>query len=156
MPTTTESGRLLRSNGPSAHYRHATPIDPDEAPRLTCPFTDMLTRPASPGRAQGLRTLAASIVLGTVVLIVLVHTGGLDGLSKAAGYNAKSGGGFASFQKYLDGLQDAIIPLSIPAATLGLIGGGIAYLIGSQFAQKLLGGVIIGLGLVLLSPELIK
>ncbi len=109
-----------------------------------------------PRRSAPLRQLALTAVLTAGTLLLLAYVGELEGLAKAAGQNPKSTGGFQSFQKYLDGLQDAVIPLAIPAATLGLIGGGIAYLIGSQIASKLLGGVVIGLGLVLLSPELIK
>ncbi len=109
-----------------------------------------------PRRSAPLPQLALTAVLTVGTLLLLVYVGELEGLAKAAGQNPKSGGGFQSFQKYLESLQGAVIPLAIPAATLGLIGGGIAYLIGSQIAQKLLGGVVIGLGLVLLSPELIK
>lgn len=112
------------------------------------------TAPA--GRFAHPQQIVLAAVLTIAALIVLAQVGELHGLAKAAGQNPRSGGGFQSFQKYLDGLQEAIIPLSIPAATLGLIGGGIAYLIGSQIAQKLLGGVVIGLGLVLLAPEIVK
>lgn len=118
--------------------------------------TQLDDRPARAGRAEHLKLAILGAALAAATVLILAQTGSLEGLAKAAGQTPKSGGGFASFQKYLDGLQNAIIPLAIPAATLGLIGGGIAYLIGSQLAQKMLGGVIIGLGLVLLSPELIK
>lgn len=115
-----------------------------------------LERPDPAEARATLKLVIVTAVLAATAAAILAQTGGLDGLAKAAGQSPKSGGAFASFQKYLEGLQDAVIPLAIPAATLGLIGGGIAYLIGSQLAQKMLGGVVIGVGLVLLSPELIK
>ena len=117
--------------------------------------TDLDT-PRPSGRVARLHQLTTAAILAAATVLAFAQTGQLHGLARAAGQNPKTGGSFASLQKYLDNLQDAVIPLAIPAATLGLIGGGILYLVGSQRAQQLLGGVVLGLGLVLLSPEIIK
>lgn len=112
--------------------------------------------PASAGRVAQLQHLFTAAVPAVTALICLAQLGALHGLAKAAGQSPKGGGAFGAMQKYLENLQDAVIPLVIPAACLGLIGGGILYLTGSQNAQRIMGGVVMGLGLVLLSPELIK
>jgi membrane protein len=65
-----------------------------------------------------------------------------------AGYAAK-GTAFDDAKKYLDNLRDSLIPLAIPLGAIGLTGGGVAYMVGNVMAQKILGGVVIGLALAL-------
>ena len=117
--------------------------------------TATLDRPAPAARPAPLLTIVLGAVLAVGTLYLLTQTGQLHGLAKAAGQNPKATGPFTSIITYLDNLQTAVIPIAIPAGTLGLIGGGVAYLVGSQRAQQLLMGVVVGLGLVLLAPELI-
>ncbi len=38
---------------------------------------------------------------------------------------------------------------------IGLVGGGVAYMVGNVMAQKILGGVVIGLALALMGPSLV-
>jgi hypothetical protein len=78
----------------------------------------------------------------------------IDALQKMAGYATKSSA-FKDAQDYLENLRDGLIPLAIPLGAIGLTGGGVAYMVGNIMAQKILGGVIIGLALTLLGPSLI-
>ena len=99
--------------------------------------------------------LAALAFLGCAVL--LARSGvQLHALAKAAGYSGGGGGGtFSKVSSYMTGLRTAILPLSIPIGSLGLIGGGIAFIVGQPMAQRLLVGVVIGLGVVLLAPTIV-
>jgi anti-anti-sigma factor len=56
---------------------------------------------------------------------------------------------FEDAQDYLDNLRDSLIPLAIPLGAIGLTGGGVAYMVGNAMAQKILGGVVIGIALSL-------
>ena len=99
--------------------------------------------------------LAALVFLGCAV--ALVRSGvQLHALAKAAGYSGGGAGGtFSKVSNYMTGLRTAILPLSIPIGSLGLIGGGIAFIVGQPMAQRLLVGVVIGLGVVLLAPTIV-
>ena len=107
------------------------------------------------GRAHAARLLAALTFAASA--LVLARSGvQLHALAKAAGYSGSAGGGtFAKVSSYMTGLRTAILPLSIPIGSLGLIGGGIAFIVGQPMAQRLLIGVVIGLGVVLLAPTIV-
>lgn len=98
------------------------------------------------------------LLLGAVVVIavvVLLADGlGLAALQRMAGYDSGRTL-FGEVRSYLDNLRDSLIPLAIPLAAIGLVGGGVAYMVGNAMAQRILGGVVIGFALVLLGPSLV-
>jgi hypothetical protein len=114
---------------------------------LPHPTTDR--QPTTPAR-----TVTAVLLLLACVALFASHSGRLLALEKMAG-RSTGDSAFASAQKYLDGLRDALIPLAIPLASIGLLGGGVAYMVGNAMAQRILGGVVFGLALCLLGPSLI-
>jgi hypothetical protein len=97
----------------------------------------------------------ANLVL-VIAALALPCLGGMhvDALQKMAGYTT-SNSSFKDAQEYLNNLRDGLIPLAIPLGAIGLTGGGVAYMVGNIMAQKILGGVVIGLALTLLAPSLI-
>jgi hypothetical protein len=94
------------------------------------------------------------MLLAALVLAALAHAGQLHALARMTGNNTNGGGEFGQLKTYLDNLQKSLLPLAIPLGTIGLAGGGIAYILGHHMAQKILGGVVAGTALVLLSPQL--
>ena len=78
----------------------------------------------------------------------------VSALQKMAGY-ASGKTFFNDAQEYLDNLRDSLIPLAIPLGAIGLTGGGVAYMVGNMMAQKILGGVVIGLALALMGPSIV-
>jgi type IV secretory pathway VirB2 component (pilin) len=108
-----------------------------------------------PRAASALLVLHCALALLITSVLVLAATGGphLAALERMTGTSPK-GGQFAGLVTYLDNLQASILPIAGPIGVLGLIGGGVAYLVGHHMAQKILAGVVIGTGLVLLSPQL--
>ena len=103
--------------------------------------------------ARRLSRLAATAA-AFVALILLLGDPQMDALQKMAGY-AKKGSLFREAQEYLDNLRDSLIPLAIPMGAIGLVGGGVAYMVGNVMAQKILGGVVIGLALALMGPAIV-
>ena len=98
-------------------------------------------------------------ILGTgaalVAILTLLSDGAqLDALQKMAGYATKRSF-FTEAQEYLNNLRDGLIPLAIPLGAIGLVGGGVAYMVGNVMAQKILGGVVIGVALALLGPSIV-
>lgn len=90
-----------------------------------------------------------------VAVLTLLNDGAqLDALQKMAGYATKKSF-FTDAQEYLNNLRDSLIPLAIPLGAIGLVGGGVAYMVGNVMAQKILGGVVIGLALALMGPSLV-
>lgn len=71
-----------------------------------------------------------------------------------AGYSTETSD-FKDILKYLNSLRDGLIPLAIPMGAIGLTAGGVAYMVGNIMAQKILGGVVIGLALTLMAPSLV-
>ncbi len=109
--------------------------------------------PAMPARSRALsNVLATAAALAAVAL--LAHDPQLDALQKMAGYAGEKSL-FTNVQQYLNNLRDSLIPLAIPLGAIGLTGGGVAYMVGNVMAQKILGGVVIGLALALMGPSLV-
>ena len=102
-----------------------------------------------------LRAALPALLAGTA-LIALLSTGGIEvhALQKMAGY-ATGKSMFKDAQDYLNDLRDSLIPLAIPLGAIGLTGGGVAYMVGNAMAQRILGGVVIGLALALMGPSLV-
>jgi hypothetical protein len=115
--------------------------------------------PKRPGRrvAVRLRRLPSTVAPAALALfaaVVLLDAGQLDALQRMAGYTTGKTF-FAEAQQYLDNLRDSLIPLAIPIGAIGLTGGGVAYMVGNVMAQKILGGVVIGLALTLMGPSIV-
>jgi hypothetical protein len=98
--------------------------------------------------------LAGAALLTAFAILVVTSPPELDALQRMAGYNAEKSF-FGDVQKYLENLRDSLIPLTIPLGAIGLTGGAAAYMVGNMMAQKILGGVIIGIALALLGPSLV-
>jgi len=121
---------------------------PPARPTVTRPRRSRTARPP-------LRRLApAALALAGALALVLVDGAQLDALQRMAGYTTGKTF-FADAQKYLDNLRDSLIPLAIPMGAIGLTGGGVAYMVGNVMAQKILGGVVIGLALALMGPSIV-
>jgi hypothetical protein len=96
----------------------------------------------------------AAMAAPLIALALLASDPQLDALQKMAGYAGK-GTAFNDAKQYLDELRDSLIPLAIPLGAIGLTGGGVAYMVGNVMAQKILGGVVIGLALALMGPSIV-
>jgi type IV secretory pathway VirB2 component (pilin) len=104
------------------------------------------------------RALAVTVVLTIAVaalLALLLSADAHAALQKLAGYEKSSDNRFGSLYSYLANLRDAILPLAIPVGTIGLVVVGGMYMFGSPSAGRILFGVAIGIGMVLLSPSII-
>ncbi len=123
-----------------------TDVDPTAAPVAPSAWTT----PAS-------RQLVALLLLFLALTLLMPDHGlQLDALRKMAlGDKDAPTSAFAEAQTYLYGLRDALIPLALPLGAIGLTGGGVAYMMGNMMAQKILGGVVIGLALTLMAPTLV-
>ena len=97
---------------------------------------------------------ALATAMALLACALLLADPQLDALQKMAGY-ATEKTFFGDAKQYLDNLRDSLIPLAIPLGAIGLTGGGVAYMVGNVMAQKILGGVVIGLALALLGPSLV-
>ena len=98
--------------------------------------------------------LVAGLVLGLLVAFVLA-VDAHAALQKLAGYQKSSDNRFGSLYSYLANLRDALLPLAIPVSTIGLVVVGGMYMFGSPAAGRILFGVAIGVGMVLLAPSII-
>ena len=113
---------------------------------------------ASPETRSRSRDALMGALVTCVILacVLLAHVFALDALAAMA---SKAGAGKTSFgevNSFLTNLRDGLLPLSIPLATIGFVGSGVAFMIGNQLATKLAGGVVAGLVLVLLGPSIIN
>ncbi len=106
-----------------------------------------------PARSRTLSSLLATAA-ALAAIALLLYDPQLDALQKMAGYASKKSF-FNEAQEYLNNLRDSLIPLAIPVGAIGLVGGGVAYMVGNVMAQKILGGVVIGLALALMGPSLV-
>ena len=94
------------------------------------------------------------LLAAVLAVALLADAGCLAALQKMAGYTTGATF-FGDAKGYLDNLRDSLIPLAIPMGAIGLTGGGVAYMVGNVMAQKILGGVVIGLALALMGPSLV-
>ena len=101
----------------------------------------------------------ASAVLLTVALAVVLTLSAPDSadaaLQRLAGFEGGGDNQFASLNRYFANLRDALLPLAVPIGTIGLVVSGGMYMFGSPQAVRILFGVAVGLGLVLLAPSII-
>lgn len=91
----------------------------------------------------------------TVALTLLLSADAQAALQKLAGYEKANDNRFGSLYSYLANLRDAILPLAIPVSTIGLVVVGGMYMFGSPSAGRILFGVAIGVGMVLLAPSIV-
>ena len=110
--------------------------------------------PTTRARTRTTKALATTAALAALILLTATTTPDLQALQKMAGY-ATGKSFFKDAQEYLDNLRDSLIPLAIPIGAIGLTGGGVAYMVGNVMAQKILGGVVIGLALALMGPSIV-
>ena len=102
------------------------------------------------------RLLLLSAAVALTLLLTLVLSADADAaLQKLAGYEKSSDNRFGSLYTYLANLRDALLPLAIPVSTIGLVVVGGMYMFGSPAAGRILFGIAIGVGMVLLAPSII-
>ena len=101
--------------------------------------------------------LTGFAALGFAALLALLAADPSHAALKGmAGYgDASAAHTFGSISRYLNNIRDALIPLAVPAAGIGLAAGGVMHFIGHQMASKLLMGVLVGLVLVLTAPSIV-
>ena len=90
-----------------------------------------------------------------LLLALLLSADAHAALQKLAGYEKSADNRFGSLYSYLANLRDAMLPLAIPVSTIGLVVVGGMYMFGSPSAGRILFGVAIGIGMVLLAPSII-
>jgi len=73
---------------------------------------------------------------------------------RAAAGGAEGAGGFARFVRFLNRLADYTVPVGGAFSVLGLIWGGILFMVGDARAGRVLGLVALGVGVVLLSKPI--
>ena len=100
-----------------------------------------------------IRTLTG-VLAAAATLLLLADAEQLAALQRMAGYTTGRTF-FGDAKEYLDNLRDSLIPLAIPLAGIGLVGGGVAYMVGNVMAQKILGGVVVGAALALMAPSIV-
>jgi type IV secretory pathway VirB2 component (pilin) len=100
--------------------------------------------------------VALGLALGVAVVVLSLWTADAQAaLQQLAGYQKGDANRFESLYSYLANLRDSLLPLSIPVGTIGLVVVGGMYMFGSPSAGRVLFGVGIGIGLVLLAPSII-
>ena len=131
---------------------HEPSTQTDQTGKPATSATSAQPRPTSDPSPLVVVAIGAAVVV--IAMLLLADHWQLAALQKMAGYTGK-GSAFKGVQDYLEALRDSLIPLAIPLGAIGMAGGGVAYMVGNPLAQKVLGGVIIGLALALLGPSLI-
>ena len=97
----------------------------------------------------------AALVIVAMLLAVLAAPDVADAaLRSAAGGNSDGAGGFARFVQFINRLADYTIPIGSAFAVLGLIWGGLLFQAGDTRAGRVLGLVVLGVGVVLLSKPI--
>lgn len=92
---------------------------------------------------------------GLAVAVLVFPDPAAAALQKIAGYDRGGDNRFGSLFGYFANLRDAILPLCIPIGAIGLVVGGGMYMFGSPQAGRLLFGVVVGLGLIMLAPSIV-
>lgn len=102
-------------------------------------------------------SLLAALALGVALALCLLALpdAAEAALQKIAGYEAAGDNRFGKLYGYLANLRDAIVPLALPIGAIGLVVGGGMYVFGNPHAGRILAGVVVGLGLILLAPSIV-
>ena len=100
--------------------------------------------------------LAAPVALLTVVLLwgLVAPDAAEAALRTAAGGGGGGAGGFERFVAFLNRLADYVIPVGAAFSVLGLIWGGMLFQAGDARAGRVLGCVVLGVAVVLLSKPI--
>jgi hypothetical protein len=104
---------------------------------------------------------ARFLSFATGVLLVAVLSASLfapevaeAALRSAAGGGGGGAGGFDRFVRFINKLADFMIPVGAAFSVLGLIWGGMLFQAGDQRAGRVLGLVVLGVGVVLMSKPI--
>jgi hypothetical protein len=109
----------------------------------------------SASRQNRLALAAPAALLAVVLLVGLVAPGAAEAaLRTAAGGGGGDAGGFARFVTFINRLAAYAIPVGGAFSVLGLIWGGILFQTGDARAGRVLGCVVLGVAVVLLSQPI--
>ena len=97
---------------------------------------------------------AALAIVATLLAVLAAPDVASAALQSAAGGKSGGGGGFARFVAFINRLADYTIPIGSAFAVLGLIWGGLLFQAGDTRAGRVLGFVVLGVGVVLLSKPI--
>src|SRR5215204_4919896 len=97
---------------------------------------------------------AAMAIVATLLAVLAMPNVADAALRRAAGGASGGDGGFARFVQFIDRLADYTIPIGSAFAVLGLIWGGLLFQAGDTRAGRVLGFVVLGVGVVLLSKPI--
>ena len=101
-----------------------------------------------------LRAAAFGLALAVALAVTLPPDVAGAALQSAAGGKSNGAGGFARFVEFLNHLADYAIPIGGAFSVLGLIWGGLLFQAGDARAGRVLGFVVLGVGIVLLSKPI--
>jgi hypothetical protein len=104
-------------------------------------------------RLIGVTRVASPVVLGFAVLLLAPELAAAA-LRTAAGGGGGDAGGFERFVVFLNRLADYAIPVGAAFSVLGLIWGGMLFQAGDARAGRVLGFVVLGVAVVLLSKPI--
>jgi hypothetical protein len=100
-------------------------------------------------------SVAAGVAAVVVVGVFLAPEAAEGALRSAAGGGGGGGGGgFERFVAFVNRLVDYVIPVASAFSVLGLIWGGVLFMSGDARAGRVLGFVVLGVAIVLLSKPL--
>lgn len=101
-------------------------------------------------------TLAAAALaaVAVAVLALLAAPDAANAALQSAAGGKSGGGGFARFVDFINRLADYTIPIGSAFSVLGLIWGGLLFQAGDTRAGRVLGFVVLGVGIVLLSKPI--
>jgi len=105
-------------------------------------------------RDTAIVTAAALAIVATLLAVLVAPDLADAALRRAAGGASGGDGGFARFVQFIDRLADYTIPIGSAFAVLGLIWGGLLFQAGDTRAGRVLGFVVLGVGVVLLSKPI--
>lgn len=101
-------------------------------------------------------TVVAAAIAAVAVLVfaLLAAPDSADAALQGAAGGKSGGGGFARFVDFINRLADYTIPIGSAFSVLGLIWGGLLFQAGDTRAGRVLGFVVLGVGIVLLSKPI--
>jgi hypothetical protein len=109
----------------------------------------------SASRQTRVALVAPAALLAVVVLVGLLAPDAAEAaLRTAAGGGGGGAGGFERFVTFLNRLADYAIPVGAAFSVLGLIWGGMLFQAGDARAGRVLGCVVLGVAVVLLSKPI--
>jgi len=97
---------------------------------------------------------AAFAAVAVAVLALLAAPDAANAALQSAAGGKSGGGGFARFVDFINRLADYTIPIGSAFSVLGLIWGGLLFQAGDTRAGRVLGFVVLGVGIVLLSKPI--